>query len=595
MKHWTGRIIILVLLVAIVGLPLLLRPRTTAAPDDRKLALVIYSPHNEQIRFEVGEAYNRHRIARGLDPVYFDWRSSGGTGDLVKQVNSEMVNKAKEVFEALDKLRAFLVKNSVDQAEADKLIAEVEKQSAEMTDDEWREFVAKRCEPLPDGAATFFKAVRDAGRANADLFFGGGPFPHDGMTRGIDVEYNSQQRKFHFVQRPVIPEEAFAEAFPVQTIGGEDLYRPDRLWVGVVLSSFGIIFNRDVLDDLAIDDPVMWEDLADPRYAGWIGVADPMKSGSVNAAYLTILQRYGWERGWWVMRRMFANAAYFTGGASTVPVDVSKGESAAGVCIGFYGRYQSGFVPNDRMGYVDPPGMTAITADPITLLRNAPNRELANQFITWLISKEGQRIWQLRKLGSETAEQAAARRAAGIEDRQLPRKFELRRMPIRRDMYPPVGAEPTGPQEWDHWVDRGLHIWALARPMPDGAPNWWDVIPVVAHAMAIDNHDDLKAAWAAINREPDPATKAKMLERFDAMPPQLIVPWPDADMAEHWLTYLEDVQHPRHDETKALLKQFRKSITGPWDHVSDLKEDDRRAWSAFFRENYRTIIAMQSE
>ena len=84
MKDWSVRIIILGLLAIILGVPFLLRPAVEAGasmgaapgPDDR---LVILSPHNEQIRYEIARAFNLYRRGRHQGPVQFDWRSSGGT------------------------------------------------------------------------------------------------------------------------------------------------------------------------------------------------------------------------------------------------------------------------------------------------------------------------------------------------------------------------------------------------------------------------------------------------------------------------------------------------------------------------------------
>src|SRR5690606_9298033 len=96
------------------------------------------------------------------------------------------------------------------------------------------------------------------------------------------------------------------------------------------------------------------------------------------------------------MRRIYANARYFTASAGKVPVDVSAGEAAAGMCIDFFGRYQAGAIGGDRVGYVDPAFMTAVTADPISILRGAPNETIAHEFVRWLITPPAQRLWQAR-------------------------------------------------------------------------------------------------------------------------------------------------------------------------------------------------------
>ena len=75
---------------------------------------------------------------------------------------------------------------------------------------------------------------------------------------------------------------------------------------------------------------------------------------------------------WRVLRAMCANAHSFGDSSQKAPIEVSMGEAAAGLSIGFYGRYQSqsvappGAPPEaSRVGFIDPPGMTYIDSDPI--------------------------------------------------------------------------------------------------------------------------------------------------------------------------------------------------------------------------------------
>src|SRR6185369_10111558 len=98
MTTWRSRIILLVLLAAIVGLPLALR-RGEAGPvakaADPQARLIIISPHNEFIRAEFAAGFNRFRAAQNKPPVEFDWRSAGGTSDLMKQMLSEFEAAAR--------------------------------------------------------------------------------------------------------------------------------------------------------------------------------------------------------------------------------------------------------------------------------------------------------------------------------------------------------------------------------------------------------------------------------------------------------------------------------------------------------------------
>src|SRR5690606_14113443 len=86
--------------------------------------------------------------------------------------------------------------------------------------------------------------------------------------------------------------EWFADEVIPREYAGEDYWDPEGRWVGTVLSSYGIIYNTDALARLGIEHPPrQWDDLADPRYAGEIGVTDPTKSGSIAKAFENVIQQ----------------------------------------------------------------------------------------------------------------------------------------------------------------------------------------------------------------------------------------------------------------------------------------------------------------
>jgi ABC-type Fe3+ transport system substrate-binding protein len=147
----------------------------------------------------------------------------------------------------------------------------------------------------------------------------------------------------------------------------------------LALSGFGIVFNRDALDEVGRGEPETWIDVCDPALRGHVALVNPSQSGSITTAFEAILKRYGWIEGWRILRRMGANARYCSAASLQPPIDVSQGNAAVGVCIDFLGRFQAQALREagdpDRLGYIDPRGGTTIDADPISMLRNAPHRD----------------------------------------------------------------------------------------------------------------------------------------------------------------------------------------------------------------------------
>lgn len=507
MNDWVGRIFMLILIAVVVGVPFAMRPSGDDGPSDTTEKLIIRSPHGEQLRTEFTDGFNRYRKAQGKSPIFIDWRSSGGTSDLRKQTIAEFEAEAFRAIETNSEL----------------------------------------------------------GGVGIDLFFGGGDYEHSQLAKPRSVERPDGTKFEYTISTPVdISDEHLKEIFPQPDIAGAPLYNPEKRWFGTALSSFGIVFNNDVLQSRGLPKPQTWADLASPVFRNEIALADPGHSGSITQTYNGILRRVGWDEGWRLLRSAFANARYFTASSSKVPVDVSSGEAAAGMCIDFYGRYQAEKVGGDRVGYVDPPRMTTINADPISIMHGAPHQALANEFVLWTLSKEGQRLLQ-RKVGIEGG----------------PKQFEIRRVPIRRDIYTP--------EEMKHWTDPIDPFTELAQPFAPGMADFYSTVATISHAMAIDIHQDLVAAWHAIHELEDGEKKEALLEQFHKMPPSLTIVWPD-DLKDDWFAALDDTSHAKHESAKTVLKDFVSGIKKDW-RKGDHRDLDRLRWTAFFRANYRDVVA----
>ena len=164
---------------------------------------------------------------------------------------------------------------------------------------------------------------------------------------------------------------------------------------------------------------------------------------------------------------------------------------------------------------MSPPGETVIDPDPIGMLTGANDPELARRFIEFVLSVDGQALWQF----------PVATEGLG------PRQFELRRLPIRRDVYR---------DHFDRFVDK-VNPWEIATPVEIPNRAMRSFISPLFRGLALDQPEALREAWMTITEHPgypddqgplvvaadvtDPELKA-MLEAFDAMP---TVPGPDGE------------------------------------------------------------------
>ncbi|NOG54157.1 MAG: hypothetical protein HND57_07480 [Planctomycetes bacterium] len=489
-----AHIAVVTALAIVLGVPFLFRPEA-ARPEPGTKRIIIITPHNEQIRHEFSVAFSIWHEKHYGEPVIVDWRTPGGTSEIRKQLTAEYQSAARQG------------------------------QLATMS---------------------------------YDLLFGGGSYEHNQVARkqtfiddeGVEGTYTISEA----LGEDVLDQATLDQWYGENLIGRNTLYDPGRHWFGTALSAFGIVFNRDCLRSLEVEQISTWEHLTNPALQGWVALADPGQSGSICTTFEVILNRLGWERGWKVLREAAANSRYFSNSSSKVPIDVGMGEAAAGMCIDFYGRYQSQTITDagggDRVGYVDPRDITDIDPDPISLLTGAPNRELAIRFIDFCLTDYAQSLWQFPARESRDGETAA-----GVVDEAGlplgPEQFELRRMPARRSMYP----------RYQEYFRDQVNPFDLATPFENWNSQMRRFIAPLFSAMAIDNHEYLQEAWLALQEaEPGSSAYQEMYELLHRMPVVQLADGTEVDMAT----------------TEGL-----EAMKARWKSDAISRDRDRIAWTVF--------------
>lgn len=481
-----------------------------------QLRLVVLTPHNADIRREFAHAFDRWHRQQFGQGVYIDYRTPGGTNDIKRLLENTYRGYLRE-----------------------------------------------------DG--TFPPALSPP----ADMVWGGGDFFYNEELKKL-IETRSGQRLSVLQPIAQVDLSIFLEAFPEPTIAGVRLYDyatdaqgklvPPQ-WVGVCLSSFGIVYNPELYASLDLPPPATWKDLANPRLAGLVALADPTRSGSAAVAYMVVIQRAmadaeeeylqshatidkndpqyqqaiasGWKRGMRQLTLMAANARYFTDSASQVPNDVAHGEAAAGVAIDFYGRVVQESVGDRRLQFISPVAATAITPDPIAILRGVSGQQLvlANRFVQFLLTPEAQRLWILKPT-----------EPGGPESRSL------RRPPIRRDVY----ADRAG------WAD-DVNLFEDAGGFNQRGA-WMALFTdtrAIWAAAWIDSRDALKEAYATVLRVGDPAKRARLIDQLSNLPIEM------SDVAK--------------------LQQQRKQLESEQGDAEEFKAQQRIEWGKRFRAHYRAV------
>jgi ABC-type Fe3+ transport system substrate-binding protein len=492
MKPKDGPISVRILIVAValfvvIAVPFLLKPdQDLLGSADETLVLV--SPHNEAVRHEFTVAFARYYQEKTGRSIRLDWRTPGGTSEIARFLSGEYLAAFEHVWKSSGRRWTPEVANSFD---SDKVV-----------------LPENPAEDTPAQAARRFFLESGTG-IGIDLFFGGGAFDFERQTAaGRLVPSEVIRNHPAWFQENSIP----------QNVSGEPFYDPQARWIGACLSSFGICYNTDSLERLGVKElPDSWEDLTSPVFFRQVALADPTKSGSAAKAFEMVIQQQmqefvtgagleddrvlalGWARGLQIIQAASANARYFTDAAPKIPLDVSLGDAAIGMCIDFYGRFQSEAVrignEPSRIQYFTPVGGSSVGVDPIGLLRGAPNRAAAEEFITFVLSLEGQKLWNF-KVGSPGG----------------PVKYALRRLPIRKELYSPEYAAFRSDPEVQPYEEAKQFTYH---------PKWtaplFRVMSFIIRVTCLDLHKEQIQAWEALMEAKFPREAYRTFSNMDAV------------------------------------------------------------------------------
>ncbi|MDR2576967.1 MAG: extracellular solute-binding protein [Puniceicoccales bacterium] len=473
------KIAFLLVFLLVLSLPFLLRDKNRAIDVGADDTLVVLTGHNENVRSEIAMGFQRWYREKTGRTVFIDWRFIGGMVESIRYLESSYLGAFRYHYEhVLGK----------------PWTAEVQQIFSLRTADRSRWRTPAHVEVL----GTFYDSSISVG---IDLFFGGGV-----------TEYVLQKDRGSLVDSGFLREhpEIFNEECIPQRFAGENVYDPDGYWFGQVLSTFGILLNEKALADrgFAPKSISQWKQLTDGRLFGAIALVDPTKSSALLKAYEMVVQQQisesfaelsknspggdsaqmereavadGWLRGLRILQLMSANTRYYADAPTKMILDVSGGNSAVGVIVDFMGNAQAAFDHRrcgwERLQFIVPKNGSAVSPDPIAVLRGAPHMEVTKLFLEFLLGEDGQKL-MVFSLGSPGG--------------------PVRNEPLRPAVNKKVYAE-----------ENASHMASLANPYmelrecefhPERTAPFYNVLKWVVKCAFMIPHGELVDAWRAILR-----------------------------------------------------------------------------------------------
>lgn len=465
-------IYILSVIAIVIGLPIAFKHSDSSFNTKTDDTLVIITPHNESIRLEMDLGFRDWYYKKTGRTVSIDWRVPGSTGDIVRYINSIFMNAFRVYWEKT------LKREWTQEVQENYIHSEGETKIAK------------------EARSAFLNSNIGCG---IDIFFGGGV-----------IEHKKEAEMGHLIPSGIIEKhpEWFCDKQIPYFLSGDNIWDKKGLWLGTSLSSFGIMYNLDRIHDLKLSNINQWEDLTSHKLFRQIAMVDPMQSSIVikclemmfqqqmkiirkkilqengtkelNSAQEKTVLNKGWMNGLKMIQKIMANSRYFTDNSVTTVWDVSIGNCAVGIVVDFYGRHQREVTKlrggSDRLRFVLPKGGTCISPDPIAMFKGAPNKTVAQAFIEYVMSEEGQ-----DRIGFKT----------GVENG--PQYYALYRTPVRKDFYVPEKFSRMSSPEMNPFLEEDDFPYQAKW-----TASAFSAIRMLSKVLFMDPFTELSKAWKAI-------------------------------------------------------------------------------------------------
>ncbi len=160
--------------------------------------------------------------------------------------------------------------------------------------------------------------------------------------------------------------------------------------IGIHLGVLGMAYNDEVLKEKGITPPACWKDLADPQYKGEIQVANPNSSGTAYTELATLVQVFGEDEAFKLLREIGKNVNQYTKSGSAPSKAAARGET--GISIGF----QHDMVKLAKKGFplkiVSPCEGTGYEVGGVSIIAGTENLDAAKKFVEFALSAEAQSL-----------------------------------------------------------------------------------------------------------------------------------------------------------------------------------------------------------
>jgi ABC-type Fe3+ transport system substrate-binding protein len=253
-------------------------------------------------------------------------------------------------------------------------------------------------------------------------------------------------------------------------IGSFPIHDPDAKYFGFAISGYGLMWNKNYLKAHKLPAPKEWTDLTNAKYFNHLVISAPSRSGTTHLTIETILQAYGWDKGWALLLNAGGNMGSITERSFGVPEAVISGQYGIGVVIDFFGLSAIASGQPVEFAY---PSLTSVVPASVGIVKGGPNPQEAKTFVNYLLSEPGQMV-----LFSP----------------------EIARLPVIPELY------GKAPKDYPNPFKKKLGGVNFNDTLASGRR---DVVNSLYDHIITFRHNELKEAWSSIYKAEDALAKSK--------------------------------------------------------------------------------------
>ncbi len=163
----------------------------------------------------------------------------------------------------------------------------------------------------------------------------------------------------------------------------ESFYDSDYTYTGTKIITTGFGYNTDVISEA----PLSFEDLTNEKYKDLVAMPSPLYSGAAayNLSVLTRTNGLGWE----LYEGLKNNGVMVGKGNGSVQEPLVNGDKGIGIIVDYMViRAKEEGAPVD---FIYPSEGSLCVTEPIGILKNSQNQDLAKLFVDYILSDDGQK------------------------------------------------------------------------------------------------------------------------------------------------------------------------------------------------------------